>query len=251
MSGSGRGLSVHGFHEGQDSEMEIKSSVDILKLDAFSTAQYEHLALTTLTAYSVFWLSEWGIQPSLETVAVLNFRLFPAKFAMVGWPQFPDLNRTNRSVLQMRPKYRNLATSITKRGVFLNDNGLKEAEGLIGRIGSPRMRDDSGETAQVPIPTVRGENRPRSIHPEDQVAKVRSSRLYELFNGGRWQEVEAIDLVNFLGVYDHTPSKEKLRRLREMRDAAEQVKDEQVVDFLEKVASTFRGYLHRQTRGAR
>ena len=230
--------------------MEIKGPNDILTLEAFPSGSYDGIALTSLTAYSVFWLSEWGIPTSFETLAVLNFKLFPTKFAMVGWPQFPDFNRTNRSVLQMRPKYRNLATSMTKKGVFLNENGLREAQALVGRLGSPISRGGSAATAVPAIASVRGPNRARTIHPEDQIAKVKGSRLYQLYREARWTEAEAIDLVNFLEVYDHTPSKEKLRRLSDYRKAAEQLRDEQALAFIDKVASAFRGYLHRQTRGS-
>ncbi len=231
--------------------MEIKSANDILALEAFPNESYEPIALTSLTAYSVFWLSEWGIPTSFETLAVLNFKLFPAKFAMVGWPQFPDFNRTNRSVLQMRPKYRNLATSITKKGVFLNENGIREAQALAARIGSPVSRGASVSGAEVAIPSVRGSHRARTIHPEDQIAKLKSSKLYQLYREGRWIEAEAIDLVNFLEVYDHTPSKEKVRRLTDYRQAAEELGDQEVQEFIDKVASTFHGYLHRQPRGSR
>jgi hypothetical protein len=231
--------------------MDIKTAIDILALEAFPTEDYEPIALTSLTAYSIFWLSEWGIPTSFETLAVLNFKLFPAKFAMVGWPQFPDFNRTNRSVLQMRPKYRNLATSITKKGVFLNENGIKEAQALVARIGSPTSRGGSPDRQEVAIPSVRGPNRARTIHPEDQIAKLKSSKLYQLYQGGRWTEAEAIDLVNFLEVYDHTPSKEKVRRLSDYQQAAEKLDDHHVLEFIDKVASTFHGYLHRQPRGAR
>src|SRR3972149_6090882 len=83
----------------------------LLKLRPFPTSRYERYALTSLTACCVCWLQRWRITTSLENVAVASHRMFPVKFAMVGWPQLPDITRTNRSVLQMRPKYRNLATS--------------------------------------------------------------------------------------------------------------------------------------------
>jgi len=225
--------------------MEIKTAADILQLEPFAIQKYEPMALTTLTAYSVFWLSEWGIQTSFENLAVLNFKLFPAKFAMVGWPQFPDFNRTNRSVLQMRPKYRNLATSMTKKGVFLNENGMREAEAVTSRLGSPVSQGARKVSSQSSIASVRGASRARTIHPEDQISKLKRSKLYQLFQEGRWQEAEAIDLVNFLEVYDHTPSKEKVRRLSEFRQAADQLVDQAVQTFLEQVRLKFQSYLHR------
>ena len=225
--------------------MRVVHPNDLLSMQAFEEKDYEAIALTSLTAYSAYWLSQWGLQTSLENLAVLNFRMFPVKFAMVGWPQFPDFNRTNRSVLQMRPKYRNLATSITKDGVFLNDFGAREAQALTNRIGSPKFQDGSSSLLEAVTPSSRGSSRPRTIHPEDQLAKIRKSRMFQLYESGKWMEAEAIDLVNFLEVYDHTPSKEKIRRLKELQQAAEQVGDPKVLAFLREVETRFRAYLHK------
>jgi len=224
---------------------------DILELLPFQGEKYDSIALTSLTAYSVYWLSQLGIPASLENLAVLNFRLFPTKFAMVGWPQFPDFNRTSRSVLQMRPKYKNLATSITKKGVFLNENGQKEAESLLTRLGAPLLSDGSQIVTENPIASTRGSGRPRTIHPEDQIQKLKGSKLYQMYKESRWLEAEAIDLVDFLEVYDHTPSKEKRRRLNEYREAAEQLNDPSVIDFLRQTEEKFHNYLHREPRGGR
>src|SRR5438105_1995381 len=117
--------------------MQTGDTAEVLNLIPFATAKYDELSLASLTAYSVYWLMQWGLPTTLENVSVLNFRLFPAKFAMVGWPRFPDVNRTNRSVLQMRPKYRNFATSITNKGIFLNERGVEEAQALAKRLGDP------------------------------------------------------------------------------------------------------------------
>lgn len=226
--------------------METVEPPNLLKLEPFPEERYDPLSLAALTAYSLYWLSQWGLQTTIENVAVLNFKLFPSKFAMVGWPQFPDINRTNRSVLQMRPKYRNLATSITDKGILLNERGIDEAEALLVRLGSPKFQDGSTPPLQFPISRSRGTGRPSTIHPEDQVAHVKQSKLFQMYEAGQWENTEPIDLVNFLGVYDHTPSEEKRRRMHQFQLAAKQTGDEAVQKFLDLVSVKFHGYLHRK-----
>lgn len=225
--------------------MEIAGPKDLLHLSPFAAERYEDLSLATLTSYSVYWLEQWGLSTTLENLAVLNFKLFPTKFAMVGWPEFPDVNRTNRSVLQMRPKYRNFATSITNKGVFLNGRGVAEAQSLISRLGTPSLCDGSALPLEMPIARVRGSGRPTTVHAEDLVAKVKRSRLFQTYKAGQWSEAEPIDLINFLEVYDHTPSEEKRRRLKSFQTAANEMKDAEISKFLETVSSTFKLYLHR------
>jgi hypothetical protein len=225
--------------------MHTGESIDILKLVPFAVAKYTDLSLATLTAYSAYWLAQWELPTTLENVAVLNFKLFPTKFAMTGWAQFPDVNRTNRSVLQMRPKYRNFATSITNKGVFLNERGIEEAQALTKRLGNPTFGDGTTPDVELPIARVRGSGRPTTVHAEDLVAQVRKSGLFQSYREGHWNDVEAIDLINFLEVYDHTPGDEKRRRLKVFQSAAKELKDHEVVEFLENVASKFKTYLHR------
>jgi hypothetical protein len=224
--------------------MSLAGSPDLLKVSPFGVEKYEELSLATLTAYSVYWLSQWGLPTTLENLAVLNYKLFPTKFALVGWPEFPDVNRTNRSVLQMRPKYRNFATSITDKGVFLNERGIAEAQSLVRRLGAPVLMDGSTPSV-VPIARARGSGRPTTVHPEDLVAKIRKSRLFQMHSGDSWEEAEPIDLINFLEVYDHTPAAEKRRRVREFQMAANELKDAEVQEFVEALLLKFKSYLHR------
>ncbi len=127
---------------------------------------------------------------------------------MVGWPQFPDITRINRSVLQMRPKYRNLATSASDRGVFLNQNGIQEAQALIKKIGTPKFINEKEQISKSSVITAeRGKGKPRSVHAEDLIIKIRKSRLFNLFENARFDEAEAIDLIQMLSVYDHTPNR--------------------------------------------
>lgn len=225
--------------------MALAAPVDLLNVSPFAAERYEELSLATLTAYSVYWLTQWGLPTTLENLAVLNFKLFPTKFAMVGWPVFPDVNRTNRSVLQMRPKYRNFATSITNRGVFLNERGMAEAQSLIEKLGSPKFADGSTPPIEAPIARIRGSGRPTTVHPEDLVAKIRNSQLFKMRKDAGWVDAEPIDLINFLEVYDHTPSEEKRRRLREFQMAAKELKDEEVQQFLDALSARFKSYLHK------
>ncbi len=113
------------------------------------------------------------------------------------------------------------------------------------RLGNPAFGDGTTPNVELPIARVRGSGRPTTVHAEDLVAQVRKSRLFQSYREGRWNEVEAIDLINFLEVYDHTPGEEKRRRLKAFQAAAKEVKDDEVLQFLENVASKFKTYLHR------
>ncbi len=223
----------------------VKSSSDLLELSPYPTHAYQDYALVSLTASAVYLLQEWGLLTSFENIAVLNHRLFPSKFAMVSWPQFPDANRTNRSILQMRPKYRNLATSVTDKGVFLNERGSEEAKSILLRLGSPMLGGANAIEVPPVIKAERGNERPRTIHAEDFLQKLRNSKLFRLYADSKWHEAEAIDLIGLLGVYDHTPSKEKKRRLNEFKIHAKELGDREALEFIATIEKSFSTYLSK------
>jgi len=225
----------------------VHNKRDLLGIRPFDTHSYEHYALTSLTAYCVFWLQEWNITTNEENLGVACHRMFPSKFCFVGWPEFPDLKRVGRSVLQMRPKYRNLATSVSSKGVFLNQRGLEEAAALVKQLGTPIF--ESQLRASLP-PSLneraeRGRAKPRSVIPENVVARIQKSQLYKLYEDSLFHEAEAIDLIGLLEVYDHTPSAEKKRKLNELEEAARDLRDERMLEFLARIKERFSKYLNR------
>ena len=56
---------------------------------------------------------------------------------------------------------------------------------------------------------------------------------------------EAIHLIGMLGVYDHTPSKEKKRKIKEVIDFAKEIDDKEVQQFLIQAQEKFNRYLNK------
>lgn len=223
----------------------INISSDLIKLTQYPNEAYETYSLTSLTACSVFLLQEWNLLTSMENIVVLNHRLFPTKFLLVGWPQFPDANRTNRSILQMRPKYRNLAASITDQGVFLNEKGIAEAKAILSKLGPPKIGDEDSITIAYDTKSEQKAGKPRTVTPDDVIEKIKKSKLFKTYTDSKWPEARAIDLISLLGVYDHTPSREKKKRLESYKTASREVGDNEIQKFIEAIEDTFRGYLSR------
>ena len=218
----------------------------LMDLQPFHRKQYENLALTSLLAYCAYCLQEWKLPGSKENLTVAAFKMFPTKFSMVDWPEYPDKERVNRTLLQMRPKYRNLATSVTDKGVYLNSNGLREATALAARLGGlSSAKHEGGEISPEDLRAERG-GRPRSIHSEDLIARLKKSRLYQLYASGKFTETEAIHLIGMLGAYDHTPSKEKRGLLKQLIDSAVDLNDKGTIEFLSQVEKRFSNYLHKE-----
>jgi len=146
----------------------ITHEKDLAEIAPKDSQLYQETSLAALTTYSLFWLHHWQLRRTIEAVSVLNWRLFPDKFGMVGWPEYPDAFRTNRSLLQGQPKYRNWLTGSASKGFSLNERGLEVAQELVAVLGPPSTT--SGKQASLPS-RVPGNKptRPRSVEPEREL----------------------------------------------------------------------------------
>lgn len=220
--------------------LTITEEKDLVKVAAKSTDLYGNAPLTSLTAYTLHWLHHWQLRRTIEAIAVLNWRLFPEKFAMVGFSQFPDAFRTNRSLLQMQPKYRNLLTGAAVKGFSLNERGRELAIELTQKLGVP-----STETGQD-LANVDTRNTPtqssrpaRSIEPEREVQRLRESKLFKKWQEGVLSDRDLIHVHALLGIFDHTPPAARARAMRLLEKSAKDVGDADALRFLADVRRTF------------
>lgn len=219
---------------------DIKSEKDLVKIAAKKHDEYDEVALTSLTAYSLFWIHQWQIPRTIEAIAILNWRLFPDKFAMVGFQEYPDAFRTNRSLLQMQPKYRNLLTGAATKGFSLNERGMSIAKELSRNIGVPTTSVGAllGTIAKEPA---RGpaKSAARSIEPAREMSRIRESKLFEKWKSGTMSDRDLIHVHALLRIFDHTPPAIRKRAMKDLVDSANKQSDEEIGRFLQDVKRNF------------
>lgn len=217
----------------------VEHESELVTIAPKDLALYDEDSLAGLTMYSLYWLQTWGLRRTIEAVSVLNWRLFPQKFAMLGYPQFPDAFRTNRSLLQGQPKYRNWLTGSASKGFSLNERGKELAHELIGRLGVPTTVSGK-ELGNAPdIVKTASDKRPRSIEPERELARVRSTRLFEKWKTHEMADRDLIHLHALLEVFDHTPKRVRDKRMSDLERAAGDIHDKEMTAFFRAVRDMF------------
>lgn len=229
--------------------MHPESPRDLLRVDAKDDRLYREarFSMAHLTTYSIHWLTVWEIPSTYENISVLNARLFPSKFALAGFPEFPDAMCTNREILHLRPKGRGFATSDPRKGVFLTEKGRAAAAMVLKAIGTPSFDGKvlPPEPARIDLrPTPK--SRAKTYNPALELEALRSRLLFRRFREGHLDETEVVHLLGLLGVYDHTPPAEVRREFKRLRDVASGLQDQEFMEFLDAVENKFRAYLERQ-----
>lgn len=231
--------------------LSLSNERELLNVQAIPAAQYANEQLAALTVYSIHWLRQWGVRPTVESITVLNHRLFPERFGMDLFPEFPDANRTLRSLLQCGPKYRGWLSGSNRRGYAITPSGQALIEELMRRVGYPQIGNILlGHATEAPRQrrTKRTE-RPRDLDFNAEAAAIRGSKLFEQWSTGPLQDRDLIHVYSALRVFDHTPVSAKRQRLTDLKDSAKKANDRQVEELLESVELSFPALFREPQRG--
>lgn len=208
----------------------------ILSLPTYPVSVYEKVDLNRLTVYTIYLLRERSLSASIENIAVANHRQFPKRFSMVGFPEYPDISRVNRALLQLRPKYRNWATGNTRLGWQLTVAGEAEARVIRDHLAEPANTRGAGLAPE--FRDVIDAAATRTVDVARELRRVRDSNLFAKAQAG-WEGVSTLEVFDVLGAYTHTPAPVLKKRLRELRQQSVDANERELVTFLDEISERF------------
>lgn len=195
----------------------------------FSVTVYNNIAMNDLVTYGVYYLSETGLEIVDSDIVAICFLLFPKRFELRGYPEWPDSTVVNKRWLDCRAK--GLITGSAKDGFALTPKGMKLAE----NVG--RQLDGKLVQRKVLKPGLRSRS-------ERFVNEILKSSAYKAF---RDDGVSAtISEYDFRGLLLCTmdSSAETLRsNLIQFKDHAENCERSDLVQFLSFLQSRFESLL--------
>ncbi len=172
----------------------------ILNIKSFPIESYKDIALTSLVVYSIDSLEGREIQTSFENICMAAFRSFPKRFSLVGFDNYPDARRVNRSLLQCRPKYQNLAVGTVEEGFILTKLGEIQAKRTAKLLSSPF------EKKKIKLRKKEDISR-RTIDVGKKVEEILNSNLYKKFSKEGIEKITKIEFYDFLGAGPYTSPK--------------------------------------------
>lgn len=199
--------------------------------DAFPESSYREVDLTGLAAYSISRLHDLSVPITFENLVVTLFRLFPAKFSLVGFSQYPDAARVGRTLLQLGPKYRNWARGSVQKGFVLTEAGVAKARAVTNVLAGAGVHQRQ-RTQHKPLP--------RTMDLSKDISTIEQSALYKKWtSNGELDRGDSIELFDLLGAYAYTPPRVLRDRLKLLESIATQVNRPDIVEFLDAVRKEF------------
>jgi hypothetical protein len=207
----------------------LSKTQQVNNFNPFPVNLYDGIDLAGLAAYTIMRLQELQIPATFENLVVALFRLFPAKFNLEGFNQYPDAARAGRTLLQLGPKYRNWARGSVQKGFTLTQSGLTKA-GLVANILI------SGQPIEN---TPRRQAIPRTMDLSKELISLEDSTLFLKWKTGKLSQGEPRELFDLLGAYAYTPSRALRDRALFLENSAKQAGRADLRDFLQAVRRQF------------
>lgn len=205
----------------------------IEKLKSFDHAKYDSIDLDRLVIYTVTKLGEYKIELSLENIIVGAFKLFPKKFSLAGYPEFPDATRIEKSLWRCKTKKsrkRQWIGGKTPHGYLITDetrtiSAQTEAELYNSMLKKPKKPSS------------------RARRTESILKETTSSSAYLKYVGGKFDSITEADLCYLLqGTLDST--RETLREnLVSLKKFAEELEREDILKVLCWLEERFKDFL--------
>lgn len=101
-----------------------------------SSVAYSDISLDELITYSIHVLIEEHEEATFENIVAKSFELFPEKFSLIGYPQWPDSARVNKAWLRCRTDFKYIKGTV-KSGFALTPAGLAIVERVQKKLKRP------------------------------------------------------------------------------------------------------------------
>ena len=114
------------------------------KLQPYKSEVYSGESIDPLVMIAILKLHDAGVSTSMESIAVTAFKLFPDKFSMTEFPQYPEYMRVF-SAVRLHDKLKQYVKGTMKNNSFiLNGKGRIFAEKFLEQIESGNNTPSKG-----------------------------------------------------------------------------------------------------------
>jgi len=207
----------------------------IEKLKPFDPANYDSIDLDRLVIYTAVKLQELGVELSLENIIVGSFKLFPKKFSLVGYIEFPDATRVEKSLWRCKGKKRQWIGGKTPHGYQVTEKARIIATQTEAQLSNTNLQK-------------RKKTASRTRRKESILKETTDSPAYKKYISNQGDSISESDLCYLLqGTLDSSRQvlKENLTSLKKF---AKELEREKVVKFLGWLEIHYKSFLNSKNK---
>ena len=182
---------------------------------------YSRIGYDELVTFSIYSLAKKKKDGSFENIVAEAFGLFPKRFSLRGYPEWPDSAVVNKSWLRCRTDKKYIVGSV-KDGFKLTQRGLEVAE---------RIENQLRHGNSFPQPSkVKSELRTRAGRLLRALEHTSSFKRFK--SDGTVNGISQDDLAEILLALPDSPSSRLKSNLEQFKDSARLYEREDLLQFL-------------------
>jgi hypothetical protein len=205
---------------------------------AITVSLYSNLSLDDLVTYSIFTLFEEHKEATFENIVAKCYDLFPERFALVGYPQWPDSARVNKSWLRCRTDFKYIKGSV-KTGFVITAKGLE----VVAKV-QHRLKRPSYDGAVMSRKRKQASERTREEKFINELEKADVFKRYMNEKGNI--DISHFEFVDMLYCTLESSWKSLKDNIEKLKLYAQKLERKEVLDFLEFAESKFSRLLQPQ-----
>jgi len=195
----------------------------------FDPENYSKVTLNDLVVYSVYYLHNQGSEITSEDIVSACFVLFPKRFSMRKYPQYPDSGVVSRRWGDCKSKgyLRGNAT----KGFKITAKGIRRAEKIERSLGKPM------KPVHIPKPRTKRSSTAQTVHPElkahagKYVRSIQASDAYRHYR--KQQALNEFDFRSMLLCTMESPPTTLARNMEQFKEYVKIYKRKDLLVFLE------------------
>jgi hypothetical protein len=189
---------------------------------AYPSHLYSNITLDELVTYCVFLSQEEKKEVTFENIVANCYERFPDKFSLVGYPQWPDSARINKSWLRCRTDFKYIKGSV-KSGFVLTEKGID----VVARV-QKKLRSSKSEKEIV------NKKRTAARSREEQFIKeIEKSEIFQKYlKFSENIEVSHFDFCDLLYGTLETSADVLNRNLNTLKEYASRLGKGNILNFL-------------------
>lgn len=199
----------------------------------FDPAIYTKIILNDLVVYSVYYLHRQGSEITSEDIISACFVLFPKRFSMRKYPQYPDSGIVSRRWSDCKSK--GYLRGNAAKGFELTARGIKRAGKVEKSLGRPmkpvRVRKPKGEETTASAPVVEKIHPELKVHAKKYVRSIEMSDAYKHFKKGL--PINEFDFRSLLLCTMESPPTTLARNLNQFKEYVNIHNRRDLLSFLE------------------
>ncbi len=207
------------------------STAAVEALEPADVEKYRHVSNDSLLCFALVELRSSSVPATFENITVAAFKLFPESFSLVGYQNYPDAARVNRTLLHARPKYRDLITGSAKKGYVLTAKGETVARQVSVDLQSQGVQKARSASDVIDKRTYTG---------QAVTKQVEGTSLYKHWRDGELDAIGDYEVWDFLDAMPYTDKAVLRVILKDYKEAAELAGREDLVKFLSWVSRQYR-----------